>query len=82
MKRFGLWVLAATLICGATVFTSCEGIIDNTVPTQKKYRLVQRKVVYSDTDTYYITDFGYDEQGRLKSYVETGYSNEYGRYRV
>ena len=76
MKRFGLWVLAATLICGATVFTSCEGIIDNTVPTQKKYRLVQRKQVYSDTDAdvYYITDYGYDDQGRLKSYTRTGYN--------
>ena len=72
-------MLAATLICGATVFTSCEGIIDNTVPTQKKYRLVQRKQVYSDTDAdvYYITDYGYDDQGRLKSYTRTGYNVDY-----
>ena len=34
MKKIMNWVLAATLICGASVFTSCVENIDNPTPSQ------------------------------------------------
>ena len=38
MKKFLTWVLAATLICGTTVFTSCSKDDDNVVnPVKKDY---------------------------------------------
>ena len=78
MKKIMNWVLAATLICGFTMsVTSCEDNSDNPAPAKKKYRLVQCKQVFDDTDTYYITDYSYDDQGRLASYEKTGYNTRY-----
>ncbi|MBQ7142059.1 MAG: hypothetical protein IJR84_03230, partial [Bacteroidaceae bacterium] len=38
MKKFLTWVLAATLSCGTTVFTSCSKDDDNVVnPVKKDY---------------------------------------------
>ena len=79
MKRIMNWVLVTTLICGFSLgVTSCADNNDNPVPTKKKYRLVQRKEIYDDSDTYYITDYGYDSQGRLKSFVRRGYNTPFG----
>ena len=69
MKKTMQWMFAAILICGTSVFTSCDDNSDNPVPAKKKYRLVQRKEVVEETGVYYITDFGYDDQGRLASFV-------------
>jgi hypothetical protein len=77
MKHIMNWMLAAILICGTTVFTSCNDNTDNPVPAKKKYRLVQRKDVYDTSDAYYITDYTYDDQGRLASYVRVGYNTQY-----
>lgn len=78
MRKIHHWMLAATLICGTSVFTSCNDNSDNPVPAKKKYRLVQRKEVYDHTDAYYITDYGYDDQGRLISFKRVGYNTEFG----
>ena len=56
MKKFSNWMLAAILICGTSVFISCDDNTDNPVPAKKKYRLVQRKDVADNTNTYYIAD--------------------------
>ena len=77
MKKMMNWMMVAILICGAIMFTSCEDNSDNPVPTKKKYRLVQRKEVYNNSDEYYITDYSYDDQGRLASYVRKGYNTPY-----
>ena len=78
MKKILNWVLAATLISGFTVsVTSCQDNEDNPAPAKKKYRLVQRKEVNEDTGAYYITDYGYDDQGRLVSYLRVGYNTQY-----
>ena len=63
------WVLAAALICGFSMdLTSCSNNSDNPVPAKKKYRLIQRLEITNDGDTI-ITDYGYDTQGRLETYV-------------
>ena len=72
------WMLAAILICGTSVFISCNDNSDNPVPAKKKYRLVQRKEVNDHTDAYYITDYGYDDQGRLISFKRVSYNTELG----
>ena len=69
MQKIIQWMLAAILICGTGVFTSCNDNSDNPVPAKKKYRLVQRKDVVEETGVYYITDYSYDDQGRLASFV-------------
>ena len=79
MKRIMTWALAAALIIsGAVMFSACsksdDNDGDNPAPAKKKYRLVQRKDVYDNSDAYYITDYAYDKQGRLISYVRTGYN--------
>lgn len=78
MKKILNWLLAATLISGFTVsVTSCDDNSDNPAPAKKKYRLVQRQEKYDDSDAYYITDYGYDDQGRLASFVRVGYNTRY-----
>ena len=69
MQKIIHWMLAAILICGTSVFTACNDNSDNPVPAKKKYRLVQRKEVVEETGVYYITDYSYDDQGRLASFV-------------
>lgn len=39
--------------------------------------ILQRKDVYDTSDAYYITDYTYDDQGRLASYVRVGYNTQY-----
>ena len=74
MKKIMSWGLAATLICSFTMgVTSCDDNSDNPVPAKKKYRLVQRKDSYDNGETYTITDYGYDNPGRVKTIV-TQYS--------
>ncbi len=76
MRRFLQWVMAAALICGTSVFmSSCSKDDDNPV---NRYRLVQRKDVYADTDKYHINHYSYDDQGRLASFVRYGYNTEWG----
>ncbi len=65
-------------LSAAQVLTSCDDNTDNPVPAKKKYRLVQRKDVSDNTDTYYIADYGYDDQGRLVSYVNKAYNTPQG----
>jgi len=77
MRKIHHWMLAAILICGASVFTACNDNSDNPIPAKKKYRLAQRKEVYDNSDAYYITDYSYDDQGRLASFVRTGYNTQY-----
>lgn len=77
MKKMINLVLAAILICGTVAFTACNDNSDNPVPSKKKYRLVQRKEVYDNTDAYYITHYGYDDQGRLISFKRVGYNTQY-----
>ncbi|MBR1499937.1 MAG: hypothetical protein IJ615_09980 [Bacteroidaceae bacterium] len=36
MKKIIYWVLAATLVCGSSVFESCSNNSDNTVQPQEK----------------------------------------------
>jgi len=61
-------VLAATLISGFTVgVTSCQDNYDNPAPAKKQYRLVHSEQVIDD-GSYYIADYGYDNQGRLLTY--------------
>ena len=38
MKKMMNWVLAATMICGASVFTSCSESSDNPAPENAKNR--------------------------------------------
>ena len=80
MKKMMIWVLAAILICGFSMgVTSCEDNSDNPVPAKKKYRLVQRKDVREgDNGAYYVCNYSYDDQGRLKSFVKMGYNTEWG----
>ena len=74
MKKIMSWGLAATLICSFTMgVTSCDDSSDNPVPAKKKYRLVQRKDSYDNGETYTITDYGYDNQGRVKTIVTQYY---------
>ena len=74
MKKIMSWGLAATLVCSFTMgVTSCDDSSDTPVPAKKKYRLVQRKDSYDNGETYTITDYGYDNQGRVKTIV-TQYS--------
>lgn len=40
MKRVMQWVLAATLVCGASVFTACSGKEDNPVQVQQRERVI------------------------------------------
>ena len=74
MKKIMNWGLAATLICSFTMgVTSCDDKSDNPVPDKKRYRLVQHKDSYDNGETYTITDYGYDNQGRLKKYARVVY---------
>ena len=116
------WMMAAILICGTSVFTSCDNNSDNPVnpdPAEKTmpriskifksgHLLMKRNTMgtwvtireieneralsyeffwtgnrldsiksYPGNPTYNVTyDMEYDEQGRLKSYVETGYNTD------
>lgn len=72
-------LLAVALICGFTMsMTSCADNNDNPVPGKKKYRLVQRKDYYDNSDMYSITDYGYDHQGRLASLYRVLYNSQFG----
>ena len=78
MKKILQWVLAATLISGFTVgVTSCQDNDDNPAPAKKKYRLVHSEQV-NDNGSYYIADYGYDNQGRLLTYKCIAYNTPYG----
>lgn len=66
-----------SLICDTNVFlSSCsKDDVNNSV---KRYRLVQRKEVYANSDAYYISHYTYDAQGHLTSFVREGYNTEWG----
>lgn len=78
MKTIALFLLAVILICGFSMsVTSCTDNNDNPVPAKKKkYRLVQRKEVYDNSDMYSIIDYGYDNQGRLASFYQVVYNSQ------
>jgi hypothetical protein len=40
MNRFLQWVLAVTLVCGASVFTACSDKEDNPVQPQQRERII------------------------------------------
>ena len=40
MNRLLQWVLAATLVCGASVFTACSDKEDNPVQPQQRERVI------------------------------------------
>lgn len=72
-------LLAVALICGFSMSViSCTDNNDNPAPAKKKYRLVQCKEVNDNSDMYCITDYGYDNQGRLTSFYKVAYNSQFG----
>lgn len=61
-----------------SMLTACTDNSDNPAPAKKRYRLVQHKEVYDNSDMYCITDYGYDNQGRLESLYRVLYNSPFG----
>ena len=69
MKKKILWVMAATLVCGASVFTSCTSNDDNPVEPEKvqatdysqKANWLQLPKITKDVDAFYIYSTVYVE---------------------
>ena len=45
MRKIMNWVLAATLICGASVFTSCSANDVNDNPSQEQAKMITGQVI-------------------------------------
>ena len=50
MKKIMHWVLAATLVCGASAFTSCSNNDDNPVVDNSLAEKIVGKWIHADTD--------------------------------
>ena len=55
MKKIMYWVLAATLVCGASVFTSCSNNDDNPVAGNSLAEKIVGKWIHADTDGEAVT---------------------------
>ena len=55
MKKMMTWVLAATLICSANVFTSCSNNDDNPVVDNSLAEKIVGKWIHADTDGETVT---------------------------
>ena len=55
MKKIMNWVLAATLVCGASVFTACSSNDDNPVVDNSLTEKIVGKWIHTDTDGEAVT---------------------------
>lgn len=92
MNKIFNGVLVATLICSASVFTSCSD--DDSKTEKKQFRLVECNYIYDDeSGAYYTTHYVYDNQGRVISdygegvdeegnFYHDGWSYTYGDHQI
>ena len=72
MRRFKLWVLVATLVCGTSVFTSCTDKDDDLVPTEpsqeesKSLSELKEEMMALYGENKEITDGNYDPSLAVK----------------
>lgn len=94
MKRIMNLVMAATIICGACVFTACTNVDDpiEPQPVKKQYRLI-RLCYTNEAKSRGTASYTYDSQGRIVSEEReetnsqgirfiSGYYYIYGSHRI
>ena len=87
MKKIMNWMLAAILVCGATVFTSCSKADDPVTPTVDNKKCARVHVLYKitnerDNDTFFVGKFALKSGNEVKEKQRLFAVNTNGGYNV